>query len=159
MNKIIYFYGYFTDITYHQFSNFHYSGFTEDDIDFEFVEKYMMYHKAKLMGDEIMAKLILLEKSPFRCKKLGRKVKPWNQQLWDDNKVKIVTKGVYLKFSQNEELKQLLLDTKDAILVEAAPRDKIWGIGISKKSALEGKPWNGQNLLGKILMDVRVQLT
>ncbi len=35
-------------------------------------------------------------------------------------------------FKQNPELLEFLLGTGDAILVEAAPRDVIWGIGMAK---------------------------
>ena len=34
------------------------------------------------------------------------------------------------KFSQNEDLKQILLETGDRILVEGSPYDKIWGVKI-----------------------------
>ena len=42
-----------------------------------------------------------------------------------------INKGLQAKFSQNEELKEKLLGTKDAILAECAVRDRIWGIGLS----------------------------
>lgn len=65
--------------------------------------------------------------------------------------------GNLLKFSQNEELKQKLLDTENKILVEASPYDKIWGIGLSVSDKDFYNPilWKGENLLGKILMKVR----
>lgn len=63
--------------------------------------------------------------------------------------------GLIEKFSQNPDLKKALVRTGDAILVEASPFDKIWGIGISAKDAQKNKPWEGENLLGKALMEVR----
>lgn len=61
------------------------------------------------------------------------------------------------KFSQNPALKDYLVATGDAILVEAAPKDKIWGIGMGENNPDVGdsKKWNGRNLLGKALMEVR----
>ena len=61
------------------------------------------------------------------------------------------------KFSQNEKLKQFLLNTKDKILAEASPHDKIWGIGMAEddKEILNPEKWKGENLLGKALMKVR----
>jgi ribA/ribD-fused uncharacterized protein len=51
-------------------------------------------------------------------------------------------------------LKHQLIDTKDSILVEASPYDKIWGIGLDEKDA-KIKIWKGENLLGNALMDIR----
>ena len=66
--------------------------------------------------------------------------------------------GVYAKFSQNPELKTQLLATGEKVLVEASPYDKIWGIGFNKSDALTSKAKWGQNLLGKVLMEVRNKL-
>jgi ribA/ribD-fused uncharacterized protein len=61
------------------------------------------------------------------------------------------------KFSQNQALKDYLLATGDAILVEAAPRDRLWGIGMGENNpdVADQKKWKGRNLLGKALMQVR----
>ncbi len=37
-------------------------------------------------------------------------------------------RGLIEKFTQNTQLKKSLIDTTDAILVEASPYDTIWGI-------------------------------
>lgn len=66
--------------------------------------------------------------------------------------------GNILKFRQNPELKQKLLETGDKVLVEASPTDKIWGIGLGEKKAREtAKHRNGWglNLLGNALGEVR----
>jgi len=57
------------------------------------------------------------------------------------------------KFSQNSELKNLLLQTGDSLLVEASPYDKVWGIGLNEQDA-KYKQWKGEKLLGYALMDV-----
>ena len=51
----------------------------------------------------------------------------------------------------------LLLDTGDAILVEAAPRDTIWGVGlgVSNPAARDPARWRGSNLLGFALVRAR----
>ncbi len=46
-------------------------------------------------------------------KSYGRKVKPWDNEKWNKNKMNIVEKGNFNKFSQNSDLKQFLLDTKN----------------------------------------------
>ena len=64
------------------------------------------------------------------------------------------------KFSQNEDLKQILLETGDRILVEGSPYDKIWGVKIDWQDdkILDEKNYKGLNLLGKALMQVRREL-
>ena len=71
--------------------------------------------------------------------------------------IDIVVEGNKAKFGQNPELKEYLLSTDDAILVEASPYDKIWGIGLDRDTAINGKveDWKGENLLGCALMEVR----
>jgi len=50
-----------------------------------------------------------------------------------------------------------LKKTGDAILAEASPQDKIWGIGMTADDPDAKNPdhWNGQNILGDILMEIR----
>ena len=63
-----------------------------------------------------------------------------------------------MKFRQNEERKEKLLGTGNREIVEASPRDRIWGIGFGEKRALESegvkRRW-GLNLLGKALVEAR----
>ena len=68
--------------------------------------------------------------------------------------------GNFQKFLQNPALKDFLLRTGDKILVEASPRDRIWGIGMgaSNENAENPAAWRGRNLLGFALMEVRDEL-
>lgn len=68
-----------------------------------------------------------------------------------------VTEGNIAKFTQNEALKQFLLATGTKVLVEASPYDRIWGIGLLADDPKASHPstWQGENLLGFALMDVR----
>ena len=72
-------------------------------------------------------------------------------------KVDVVVKGNIAKFSQNEKPLDLLLSTDDKILVEASPKDTVWGIGLDESSSEAKQPrkWIGENLLGFALMEVR----
>ena len=117
----------------------------------------MMSEKAKLFKDEETRQLILKESSQGVIKKLGRRVKNFDEKEWDKNKMNIIINGNIFKFSQNKELKKFLLETGDKILVEASPTDKIWGIGMDQKNPDIYNPnnWKGLNLLGFSLMHVR----
>jgi ribA/ribD-fused uncharacterized protein len=154
----IYFYS-TTERPYGIFSQFRKCTFTDPnfpDITFNTAEQYMMYNKALTFNNPHIASQILVAKTSTAQKNLGRSVKPFKDEVWDPVKLGIVERGNYLKFSQNEEYKQVLLETGDRLLVEAAANDKIWGIGYNAKSAkrVSRDKW-GQNLLGIALMNVR----
>ena len=120
-------------------------------------EQYMMYNKALLFHDQESADAIMNTDNPKTIKQLGRKVKNFNEERWLIYRERIVQRGNYLKFTQNNNLKLLLLETGNKIIAEASPYDKIWGIGLSVNSpdATNVKKWKGQNLLGVALMMVR----
>jgi ribA/ribD-fused uncharacterized protein len=83
-----------------------------------------------------------------RARKLSR-AKPYDAGAWEARKVQTMREVVWAKFSQNPELGQKLLSTKDRHLEETNWwGDKIWGV-------YQGE---GQNLLGIILMEVRARL-
>ena len=82
----------------------------------------------------------------------------FDKEVWDNNSDAVVERGNLLKFTQNETLKKVLLETKDRVLVEASPKDRIWGIGFDSDTALGNEDKWGENKLGKALMRVREQL-
>ena len=120
----------------------------------------MMVRKARLFGDEPAAKAILAAATPTEAKSLGRKVKGFVEETWLQHREEIVFSDNVAKFGQRTELKNFLLRTGDAILVETSPVDAIWGIGLAQDDALAASPasWRGLNLLGFALMKTREQL-
>jgi len=129
-------------------------------IEFNCAEQAMMFSKAIIFGDIKTSELILNETHPKNQKDLGRQVNNFNPEYWDKIKVNLITLINYKKFSQNEELKKMLLDTGFLILAEASPWDKIWGIGLSydDPKSWDVTTWEGQNCLGRALMNVREKL-
>ena len=86
---------------------------------------------------------------PRDAKRRGRRVRL--RKDWEQVKDRIMEEIVRAKFSQNEELKEQLLATGDAQLVEGNRwNDRYWGVDI--RSGV------GENHLGKILMKVRSEL-
>lgn len=141
-------------------SNWYLSEFCLEGIVFSSMEQWMMYQKAKHFQDEIIAAQILETEDVAEIKALGRKVSGYEEHIWNGIRQIVVYEGLMAKFSQNEELRQALLGTKDAILAECAVKDQIWGIGLSMNDLkrFDPKQWRGQNLLGYALMMVREKL-
>ena len=137
------------------------SEFTEKEIVYKTAEHYMMAQKALLFNDLEIFERIIQKDSPKDVKDLGRQIRNFDPEIWDNNKFQLVKQGNLLKFSQNEQLKQFLLQTKKKVLVEASPVDKIWGIGLTEEDPNARNPtaWKGENLLGFALMEVRDELT
>jgi len=142
------------------FSQWQHSEFTLDGVDFLTAEQAMMYLKALLFHDEKTGNLILAATDPGKQKALGRQVSGFDEGVWDEHKYAIVKRSNLAKFSQNKGLRRKLFQTGKKMLVEASPVDVIWGIGLDEREAAMIAPefWPGQNLLGKIMTEVRDQL-
>lgn len=76
----------------------------------------------------------------------GRSTSVPMRREWDGIKCDAMLVILYHKFTQHEDLKQLLLSTAEEEIVEYSPYDTFWG---------SGKDGTGLNMLGKILMRVR----
>lgn len=141
-------------------SNWYLSKFEAEGIRYSSMEQYMMYQKATLFHDAETAEQILNTDNVGKIKALGRSVKNYDDVIWNGMRQLIVFQGLYAKFSQNDDLKQMLLKTGDVLLAECAVQDQIWGIGLSMKDdkRMDIREWRGQNLLGFALMQVRRML-
>jgi ribA/ribD-fused uncharacterized protein len=83
---------------------------------------------------------IRIASTPAEAKRFGRSIKP--RKDWEEIKIKVMKKALWIKFTQNINLGVMLLGTGEAVLHEDSPHDRVWGI-------------HGQDLLGKLLMEVR----
>lgn len=145
-------------------SNFYPCEFIVDGLKYNCSEQYFMKKKQELFdsSNKTLGEQIMAETNPKQIKNYGRAVKNFNQTTWDKNKYQFMYQGVKAKFTYNSVLAKKLLDTKDKKLVEASPYDKIWGIGLSESDAKklnEPTNWPGTNLLGKVLEQVRDELS
>jgi len=134
----------------------------------------MMYQKALLFNDKDIAEQVLAksyipkDKVPDKkwdqqmkdIKMLGRSVQNFVDEEWNGKCCEIMRKGIKAKFEQNDLMLKTLLDTGNDIICEAAPYDKIWGIGMNAQDSRVQRPelWIGKNFLGQCLMDVRAEL-
>lgn len=141
-------------------SNWYHCDFSAEGIRYSSMEQYMMYQKAVLFRDIEMAEQILATDNVGKIKALGRSVRNYEEIVWNGMRQITVYRGLCQKFEQNAALKNKLLATRDSILAECAVQDKIWGIGLSMKDErrFDLKRWQGQNLLGFSLMQVRAVL-
>ncbi len=140
----IYFYSTIDD--YGCFSNFSRHGFELDDRYWPTSEHY--FQAQKFPGTEY-AEQIRTAKTPKQAVTLGRR-RDWPLRAdWEDVKVDIMRQAVRRKFATHADIRQILLDTGDEELIENAPHDTFWGAG---------QFGTGQNMLGKILMEVRAEL-
>ena len=139
------------------FSQWWQCDFQVDGVEYSCAEQFMMAEKARMFGDGEMLEKIMEAGHPKEMKAYGRAVKGFDKEQWDKACYGIVKRGNQAKFSQNPELKEFLLKTGKRILVEASPRDRIWGIGMGKDNPDAENPqkWRGRNLLGFTLTEVR----
>lgn len=142
------------------FSQWTICNFQLDNVIYNCMEQYMMAEKARLFNDDITRNKIMNSNNPKHIKSLGRQVNNFDPNIWDKNKYDIVFQGNMAKFSQNPSMKKALMDTGSAIIAEASLYDRVWGIGLSAQDAIRMDPskWPGQNLLGRILVDVREKI-
>lgn len=87
--------------------------------------------------------------SPTIAARIGRDRKRPLRKDWESIKVDLMREAVRAKFRQHDDLRELLLGTGDATLVEHTTNDSYWG---------DGGDGRGKNMLGRILMEIREEL-
>lgn len=134
--------------------------FVVDGVRFPTAEHHMMVAKARLFADVEAEAEILATESPSEAKAIGRRIVDFDETVWAEHRRDAVFDGNLAKFQQHPELADVLLLTGEAVLVEASPYDRVWGIGLASTDPRAADPleWPGLNLLGFVLMDVRDEL-
>lgn len=145
----------------HRFlSNLYESPIQVEGIKFPTVEHYFQWAKAKQFGDVANQEKILKTASPKSAKALGKKVKPFDPDVWGEMAVRVMKTAIKAKFMQHPDLLAKLRETGNRPLAEADPRGKYWGIGTSADTSKAKDParWPGKNMTGKILEELRSEL-
>lgn len=142
------------------FSQWWPSPFEVEGVEYASAEHYMMAEKARLFGDEVSRSAILRAATPAEAKKLGAQASGFVEETWRQHRFDIVVAGNLARFTQNADLGEFLRNTGERVLVEASPVDRIWGIGLAEDDPRCQRPeqWQGLNLLGFALMEVRSRL-
>lgn len=107
------------------------------------------YFQAQKFQEEEHQERIRQTKSPMIAARLGRDRKKPLRPDWEAVKDDVMRQVVRAKFRQHEAIRQILLSTGDATLVEHTANDRYWG---------DGGDGTGKNMLGRILMEVREEL-
>ena len=136
------------DEPYYAFTNFYPAPIVVDGKQWPTTEHY--FQAQKFIGTPF-TEVIRNFQRPREAFDLSRKpaVSRWRRKDWEEVKVDIMRKALLAKFTQHRDLRQLLLKTKDNMLIEHTPYDNFWG---------DGGDGNGQNKLGMLLMEIRFDL-
>lgn len=144
----------------YEFSNFFPKGVVYNGETFRSAEHAFQYAKF-IWNPSInhIAQRILRAETPAEAVAIARQnakeIDPdWHRpqgQKGYTKKERIMFEIVKDKFTRNPNLKEKLLKTGNAVLVEDAPEDEFWGRG-------KAPNYSGQNKLGRILMAIRKAL-
>ncbi len=105
--------------------------------------------QAMKFEDAIHRAMVRRAKMPEIAARLGRNRSRKIRRDWASARLRVMRRVVLAKFEQHADLRELLLSTGDATLVEHTARDDFWG---------DGGDGHGANWLGRILMETRAQL-
>jgi len=142
MNKI---YFYASKDPYFELSNFYLTSFLIDNEEWKSVEHY--FQAAKFKQFEYRTRIQMAE-TPMDARMLGQTRDVNLRKDWHSIKESIMLTALRVKF-EKEPLRDLLISTNPAMLIENSPHDNYWGAG---------KSGSGKNRLGVLLMQVRDEL-
>jgi hypothetical protein len=143
-NKVINFYS--TKDAYGCFSNFSAHPFKLKGKIWKTSEHY--FQAQKFAGTEHEEEIRLID-SPMVAARAGRSRQKPLREDWEVVRDDVMREAIRAKFTQHEDLRKILLETGDAILVEHTANDRYWA---------DGGDGSGLNMLGKLLMELREQL-
>ena len=149
--------------SHHVLSNFYNvkNNFVYEHRSYSSAEQAFQHKKARVAGDLNKQREIMFNADPVVQKNLGHEVRGLDHASWDKDKCSILKEILISKFTQHEQLKQFLMDTKDKTLAEANGRDSYFAIGLplTHPDVLDQTKWaDNSNHLGRILMQIRQEL-
>lgn len=128
---------------YGEFSNFAYYPIRLKGKIWPTTEHYFQAQKSK---ENKLQEKIRRAKTPMLAARMGRNRKMKIRRDWESIKINVMYDALRAKFTQHDELREMLLSTGSSKLVEHTENDAFWGDGGNGK---------GKNWLGKLLMKLR----
>ena len=125
------------------FSNFSDNSFWLDNHQWTTSEHY--FQAQKFVNTDYFD-IIKNAKTPREARILGRRRKFQIREDWEEVKDDVMRKALFAKFSQNKDIKDILISTDNIKLIENSPFDYYWGCGLDN---------SGLNRLGSLLMELR----
>ena len=143
----------------HPFSNWALFPFNYEGIIYANLKQAYMYHKSFENNDVAAAHAIWYTVNPRDIKARGSSIKVIDHDKWDNMKAGLMVNLVRAKFTQNDNLKKMLMDTKEKQLGETS-RDPFLSIGspLTRNYVLDTSEWTGANHLGLALHTVKDEL-
>ncbi len=153
----------------HPLGNFAYSPFTFDE-GIEYCCMVQCYNKKKAdyFGDKETGQKIMASNSAQEMVKLGLEVEGahnWDHsdyQSWQKDRRPLMKRIIQAKLMQHPEIKQKLLATEDSVIVDCCKENsQYWSINIKDPFMPRTawmvwmSNWQGSNMIGKILMELR----
>lgn len=138
-----------TEKPYGCFSNFYKSPMVIDGETWPTVEHY--FQAMKFPNHPEIRDLIRIEPKPIETKHIANKQYGYlvDKKHWEEIKDEVMYKALLAKYTQHEDLKQILLSTGDSEIIEHTANDTYWA---------DGGDGSGKNVLGKLLMKVREEI-
>lgn len=137
----------FYEHDFYPLSNF--SSFTLIWCGIRFDTSEAAYHWEKFPSEEGIRYAIQTATSAHEAYKAAERYKAHRRPDWDEVKVEIMRRILRAKVEQHEYVRRKLLTTGNRELVEDSWRDDFWGWGENR---------DGQNMLGKLWMEVRDEI-
>lgn len=155
-----------------ELSLFHEHIFRKDGHEYNCLEQYICHQKAMYFNDKVAAQKVMDAKDPKIQRDAGKSARGFSFERWNRVVEWVLFDGIRKKF-ENPYLKRVLLDTGNKYIAHFNSGDDVWAyklndlIGDEKTEKSEknikvvntkvwdSNNWIGQNLLGKVLMDVR----
>lgn len=107
------------------------------------------YYQAQKTLDPVWRGKIHDAATPAEAKALGNSPQCVYRPDWDTWKLMAMRRALFAKFTQHQDLREILLGTGDKALHENSMEDYFWGVG---------EKGTGLSMLGKLLMALREEL-